>query len=84
MINKVMRFVKEQHMFDAKDYVVAGVSGGADSVCLLFMLLEIQKVIPIALHIVHINHQIRSDAAADAQYVEWLCAQHHLDRKSVV
>ena len=78
MINKVMRFVKEQHMFDAKDYVVAGVSGGADSVCLLFMLLEIQKVIPIALHIVHINHQIRSDAAADAQYVEWLCAQHHL------
>ena len=51
MINKVMRFVKEQHMFDAKDYVVAGVSGGADSVCLLFMLLEIQKVIPIALHL---------------------------------
>ena len=56
MINKVMRFVKEQHMFDAKDYVVAGVSGGADSVCLLFMLLDVQKVIPIALYIVHINH----------------------------
>ena len=78
MINKVIAYANEQHMFDENDYVVAGVSGGADSVCLLFMLLEIRKVIPIKLHVVHVNHLLRAQAGADAAYVEQLCRQFGL------
>ena len=40
MINKVLNYVKEYQMIEAGDMVVAGISGGADSVCLLFVLLE--------------------------------------------
>ena len=60
-------------MIDEGDCVVAGVSGGADSVCLFIMLLEIRKVIPMEIRVVHVNHLIRADAAADAAYVEQLC-----------
>ena len=45
MIEKVWRYVEEQHMLAEHDYVVAGVSGGADSVCLLYMLLEFEDKI---------------------------------------
>mgnify|MGYP001444790438 CR=1 FL=1 len=37
---KVFAYIREHHMLQAGDRVVAGVSGGADSVCLLFLLLE--------------------------------------------
>ncbi len=70
---KVSEYADRHHMLEENDYVVAGVSGGADSVCLLFMLQELKKKIPITLHAVHVNHMIRQDAADDAAYVERLC-----------
>lgn len=76
MTGKVLNYVQEQHMLTEGDCVVAGVSGGADSVCLLFMLLELRKSIPIDLRVVHVNHMIRSEAAEDAAYVETLCAAY--------
>ena len=60
-------------MLQAHDRVVAGVSGGADSVCLLFLLLEWQKICPIDIAVVHVNHGIRAEAGEDARYVEQLC-----------
>ena len=40
MYQKVKAYVKEWQMLEKDDIVIAGVSGGADSVCLLFMLSE--------------------------------------------
>ncbi|GFI24249.1 tRNA(Ile)-lysidine synthase [Lachnospiraceae bacterium] len=73
MIDKVLEYIKKYHMIEKGDCVVAGVSGGADSICLLLMLLELSKQIPIKLRVVHVNHQIRTDAAADAEYVRKVC-----------
>ncbi len=57
------------------DRVVAGVSGGADSVCLFFLLLALQQKMELSLAVVHINHGIRPEAGEDARYVEKLCAE---------
>lgn len=65
-------------MLQAGDRIVAGISGGADSVCLLFVLLEYAKKVPISLAVVHVNHGIRKEATEDAQYVERLCKQYEL------
>jgi tRNA(Ile)-lysidine synthase len=78
MIDKVLNYIKEHKMLKEGDLVVAGVSGGADSVCLLFVLLEIRKTIPIDIHVVHINHLIRNDAGNDADYVRKLCIDNNL------
>jgi tRNA(Ile)-lysidine synthase len=73
MTKKVLSYIKEHNMIEEGDLVVAGVSGGADSVCLLFVLIEIRRIIPIEISVVHVNHMIRSDASADAEYVRRLC-----------
>ena len=56
------------------DVVLAGVSGGADSVCLLLMLLEYRKHCNFLLEAVHVEHGIRGDASRrDAAFVKKLC-----------
>lgn len=65
-------------MLEANDRVVVGISGGADSVCLLFVLLEWAKRVPLQLAVVHVNHGIRQEAVEDAAYVESLCKAHKI------
>ena len=72
---KVFAYIREHHMLQAGDRVVAGVSGGADSVCLLFLLLEWQKEVPTDTAVVHVDHGIRTEAGEDARYVEQLCEE---------
>ncbi len=55
------------------DYIVAGVSGGADSVCLLFLLCELRTSMDLTLSVVHVNHGIRSEAGRDEEFVRNLC-----------
>ena len=76
MIEKVKRYAEKWHMLKKEDRIIVGVSGGADSVCLLFVLKEIQKTIPYELFVVHVNHNLRGEAAkADEIFVEDLCAK---------
>ncbi len=75
---KVKTFMARYRMLSPGDRVVAGVSGGADSVCLLFVLLKCREEIPFYLHVVHVNHGIRAEAVQDAAYVEALCKAHGL------
>lgn len=70
---KVFLYCTEKQLFKSGEEVVLGVSGGADSVCLLFVLYRLQKELGIRLHVVHVNHCIREDAKEDADYVEQLC-----------
>ncbi|MGN1148748.1 MAG: ATP-binding protein, partial [Lachnospiraceae bacterium] len=73
MFKKVSAYIEKYHMLSAGDTVVTGVSGGADSVCLLLVLSALQKEIPFTLVAVHVNHLIRSDAGKDAAFVKDLC-----------
>lgn len=78
MVDKVLRYVREHHMIESGDCIVAGVSGGADSVCLLLVLLELRKVLPFEIRVVHVNHLIRADAAADAEFVRQMCLERQI------
>ena len=78
MIGKVKRYAEKWHMLEKEDRIIVGVSGGADSVCLLFVLRELQKEIPYELFVVHVNHNLREEAKADEQFVEELCAEWNL------
>lgn len=72
---RVMAYCREHRLFTPGEGVVLGVSGGADSVCLLFALHRLRRELGIRLYVVHVNHGIREDAARDAAYVEELCGR---------
>ncbi|NBH13842.1 tRNA lysidine(34) synthetase TilS [Lachnospiraceae bacterium] len=74
MRKKVRNFIEERHMVEKGDCVLAAVSGGADSLCLLLTLLELRKELEISLCAVHVEHGIRGkESLEDAEFVEKLC-----------
>ncbi|MDD6035662.1 MAG: tRNA lysidine(34) synthetase TilS [Lachnospiraceae bacterium] len=71
---KVERFMKEQKLVTAGERVLVGLSGGADSVCLLAVLHELSGRLSITPGAFHVNHGIRGDAAdADEAFAKKLC-----------
>lgn len=73
---KVFAYIESNRLLCPQDKIVVGVSGGADSVCLLLMLLEYSRQVPLEIGVVHVHHGLRGEEAdADAAYVKKLCEQ---------
>ena len=71
--HRVLDFIKSQGLVIPGRTLVVAVSGGADSVCLLSILLELQRELDIRLHVAHLDHRLRGAASrADARYVAGL------------
>ncbi len=70
---KVLGYMEEHGMLPASGNIVVGVSGGADSVCLLYLLTKLRRERPLRLLAVHVNHGLRPEAGKDAAFVQDLC-----------
>lgn len=80
MEQKVRTFVKQYHLLEEGDRIVLGLSGGMDSMCLLFLLLQWRKERKIEILAVHVDHQIRGEAAReDAAFVERICKEEKVE-----
>lgn len=76
---RVKRFIDENQLFTHPQTLVVGVSGGADSVCLLHLLASLSERYQLRLHVAHLNHRLRGlEAEADARYVQTLARQMNL------
>lgn len=74
MLDTILQYCKKEKLIENGDYVLAGVSGGADSVCMLLLLKELQKEIGFLLEAVHVEHGIRGiESENDAAFVVRLC-----------
>lgn len=72
MINirdKVKDSIKKYRLINKNDKIVIGVSGGADSVCLFYLLNSLQRELGFNLHIAHLDHMLRKESGKDAQFV---------------
>ena len=64
-------------MISRGDVVCAGLSGGADSVCLFLILLDLRSGLDFTLEAFHLNHNLRgADSLHDEAFVKKLCAEH--------
>jgi tRNA(Ile)-lysidine synthase len=71
----VRRTAQKHHMLAPGDHVLVAVSGGADSVALLFCLHRLARELHISLSIAHLNHRIRGlEGDADEDFVRRLSA----------
>ena len=78
IVQRVISFMNKYNMISKHDLVAAGISGGADSLCLFWMLLEYRKRVPFDLIVVHVNHLIRKEAGEDAAFVKAICDRENI------
>ena len=76
-VQRVYRFILEHHMVQPEETVLAGVSGGVDSLALFHCLYALRHQLNCSIHVAHLDHGIRPDSAADAEFVRE--QSHQLD-----
>ena len=76
MRQKARNTIAQFHMFPEKVHIVAGLSGGADSVALLHILCSLKEEFGWRITAVHIHHGLRGkEAEGDAAFAEEFCAK---------
>jgi len=80
MREKVLHYIRGLELMRAGDRVAVAVSGGADSVALLRVLLDLRNELGIVLAVAHFNHGLRGEESlADEAFVAELAKQHALE-----
>lgn len=74
MIREVIKTIEEHQLLVQGDHVIVGLSGGADSMCLLTCLQEIKERYHLKIDAVHVHHGLRGKTAdEDALFVSRYC-----------
>ena len=83
--DKVYNTIVQNNLIQNNDKIVIGVSGGPDSICLLYVLNNLKEQfitnLGIAYEIIvaHVNHGIRQESKEEAIYVEDVCKKLGVD-----
>lgn len=74
MIKETYDYIQKHQMAEQGDGVIVGLSGGADSVCLLHILSRLKHELGIELRAIHVHHGLRGEEAdRDAAFSQELC-----------
>jgi tRNA(Ile)-lysidine synthase len=80
LAQSILAYIRKHDLSRAGDRVGIAVSGGADSVALSRLLIELRPQLGIVLSVVHLNHKLRGeDSNGDQEFVRALAAQHRLE-----
>ncbi len=75
---KVKDTIRKYNLIENGDNLVLGISGGPDSLAMLYIINELQKEfqkegISFDFSVAHINHMIREEASEDEEFVKNTC-----------
>ena len=78
--DRVLAYARRHQLLQPGDRLGVAVSGGADSVALLRLLLELRTELGLVVSVLHFNHRIRgAEADADEDFVRTLAKQYDLE-----
>ncbi|MDE6834749.1 MAG: tRNA lysidine(34) synthetase TilS [Ruminococcus sp.] len=84
MTDKIFSFIKKYNMIYKGDTVICGLSGGADSICLLVVLTKISHKIGFSVKALHVNHCLRGEESdRDENFCRELCKKMNVPFKAV-
>ncbi len=79
MLNKLQSFIRQQNMLAPGDTVICAVSGGADSMALLWGMYLLKDKLGIRLEAAHFNHHLRNEESdRDAAFVQEFCDRYEI------
>lgn len=79
MLNKLLRSLRQQNMVKPGDIIICAVSGGADSVALLFAFYLLKDKLCIQLEAAHFNHHLRGEESdRDEAFVREFCDRYDI------
>ena len=79
MLNKLLAFIRKFNMVQPGDTVVCAVSGGADSMALLWAMYLLREKLQITLEAAHFNHRLRgAESDRDEAFVKNFCAGYKI------
>jgi len=80
LAERLLGTIRTRELIQAGDRVAVAVSGGADSVALLLLLLELRGEMGIVLSVAHVNHKLRGEESdEDERFVAELARRHDLE-----
>ncbi len=80
LAEQLLKTIRKQESIRAGDRLAVAVSGGADSVALLCLLLELRAELGIVLSVAHVNHKLRREESdEDERFVAQLARLHGLE-----
>lgn len=83
LLQRVREFIRKSELLWPGDRVAVAVSGGADSVALLRLLLELRQELGIVLSVAHFHHGIRgAEADLDRAFVATMARKYELELQS--
>ena len=89
MLNKLGEFIRQYALLQPGDRVTCAVSGGADSIALLWGLYLLKDRLGITLAAAHFNHSLRGEESdQDEAFVRTFCKDYHIpcyvEKKQVI
>ncbi len=79
MRKQVEEFIQKQELLTKGEHVLTAVSGGADSTCLLYLLIQMREDWDLEVRAVHVNHGLRGkEADRDADFTKAFCKEYEV------
>lgn len=82
-MERAIKFLNEEIRLKDKDIIIAGISGGPDSMALLHLLLRIRKTKDIKIVCAHVNHNVRKESASEKEFLENYCKEKKITFESM-
>lgn len=77
---EVLAQCRRERLFSAGDRVVCAVSGGADSMAMLWCLYQLRETLSVSVAAAHFNHRLRgAESERDEAFVRSFCAAHGIE-----
>ncbi|MCF7870370.1 MAG: tRNA lysidine(34) synthetase TilS [Candidatus Omnitrophica bacterium] len=74
-----LKTIKEYNLFKKKDKLLLGVSGGPDSIALLYNVINLTKDYKLKIVCAHFNHGIRKESDREEKFIKELCSKLNID-----
>lgn len=71
--------IKKYSLVNPRDKVLLGVSGGADSMCMLRLFIMFKDLLKCRIRCAHFNHFMREESCADQDFVEKECSRSGIE-----